>query len=141
MVYVLFGINDGDYVDYVGVFMATVVMMVMMIGDGHCNEDLKRGFNSDRCDLVKSKPKSRGQAGSYTVPNINLSTYIQVMIELPSYCNEEPSRHHGPCDEEEDEEVDVDANGEDEEDGEQRERDDDLPHHSGGFWPLPPFKS
>ena len=64
-----------------------------------------------------------------------------VMIKLPSYCNEEPSRHHGPCDEEEDEEVDVDANGEDEEDGEQRERDDDLPHHSGGFWPLPPFKS
>ena len=62
------------------------------------------------------------------------------MIKLPCYCNEEPSRHHGPCDEEEDEEVDVDANGEDEEDGEQRERNDDLPHHSGGFWPLPPFK-
>ena len=76
MVYILFGINDGDDVDYVGVFMATIVMMVMMIGDGHYNEDLKRGFNSDRCDLVKSKPKSRGQAGSYTVPNINLSPYI-----------------------------------------------------------------
>ena len=78
MVYILFGIND---VDYVRVFMATIMMMVMMIGDGHYiiiyNEDLKRGFNSDRCDLVKSKPKSRGQAGSYTVPNINLSPYIE----------------------------------------------------------------
>ena len=73
MAYILFGITDD--VDYVGVFMA-IVMMVMMIGDGHYNEDLKRGFNSDRCDLVKSKPKSRGQAGSYTVPNINLSPYI-----------------------------------------------------------------